>query len=93
MFDWSAVIDLQAAGRGLSLLFGYWQPWIVVVPGLMGDSMYGDGSWPFAILVLGLALGEWRGAPRACRWLIAAGIVVTLAAVAMLARASALAAP
>ena len=29
---------------------------------------------------LGVALGEWRGAPRGCGWLIAAGIAVALAA-------------
>ena len=51
------------------------------------------GSQLLAANGLGLALGEWRGAPRGCRWLIAVGITVTLAAVAMLARASALAAP
>jgi L-rhamnose-H+ transport protein len=50
------------------------------------------GSQLLAANGLGVALGEWRGAPRRCRWLIAAGIAVTLVAVAMLARASALAA-
>ncbi len=50
------------------------------------------GSQLLAANGLGVALGEWRGAPRLCQWLIAAGIAVTLAAVAMLARASALSA-
>lgn len=40
---------------------------------------------------LGVFMGEWRGAPRSCYWLLAIGIVAVLAAVSLLAHASVLA--
>jgi L-rhamnose-H+ transport protein len=50
------------------------------------------GSQLVAANTMGLVLGEWRGSPRACGRLIGIGLVVVLAAIVMLARASSLAA-
>lgn len=62
--------------------------------GVLGTSIGWGATLASQLLAanaLGAIMGEWRGAPRSCGWLLAAGVLIVLAAVVLLAKASVLA--